>query len=89
MATNDKSPAGAIPTRWVELGVALALVVARRIVIVDSHRVGIGWASDGPRSGYFPNFIGWILTVAGAWIAGETLWRWKALAARSSSRARS
>jgi hypothetical protein len=65
-----------------ELVVALALVIIGAIVIVDSHRVGIGWAEDGPRSGYFPNGIGWILTLAACWIAGVTLWRWKALAGK-------
>jgi hypothetical protein len=50
------------------------------LVVYDSHRVGVGWADDGPRSGYFPNIIGWILMGSGAWIAGTTVWRWKALA---------
>jgi putative tricarboxylic transport membrane protein len=80
--TNDNSPAGDVPTRWVELGVALALVVLGLIVVYDSHRVGVEWASDGPRAGYFPNFIGWILAACGAWIAGETILRWRALAAK-------
>jgi hypothetical protein len=80
MATNNKAPAGPITTRWMELVVALALAIVGAIVIIDSHRVGIGWGDDGPRSGYFPNIIGWILTVAAAWIAGDTLFRWKALA---------
>lgn len=82
MTTNDKTPAGSVPTRWVELGVALALVVMGLVVVYDSHRVGIEWASDGPKAGYFPNFIGWILAAAGAWIAGETILRWRSLAAK-------
>ncbi|MCC7328265.1 MAG: tripartite tricarboxylate transporter TctB family protein [Burkholderiales bacterium] len=79
MASNGKQPAGAIATRWVEIGVAVALVVVGAIVILDSHRVGVGWAPDGPRSGYFPNIIGWILAAVGAWIVGETVYRWKSL----------
>jgi hypothetical protein len=63
-----------------ELIVALAIVAIGIVVIVDSHRVGVEWAEDGPRSGYFPNMIGWILALAGAWIAGTTLYRWKAQA---------
>lgn len=82
MATNHKAPAGPITTRWMELVVALALAIVGAIVIIDSHRVGIGWGDDGPRSGYFPNIIGWILTAAAVWIAGEALFRWKALAGR-------
>ncbi len=65
-----------------ELVVALALVIVGAIVIIDSHRVGIEWGDDGPKSGYFPNFIGWILTVAAFWIAGETLFGWKKLAGK-------
>ena len=36
------------------------------IVIVDSLRVGITWADDGPRAGYFPFYIGCLLAFAGA-----------------------
>src|SRR5260221_12426968 len=79
---NKKVPAGPITTRWMELVVALALVIIGAIVIVDSHRVGVGWGDDGPKSGYFPNFIGWILTAAACWIAGEALFGWKKLAGK-------
>ena len=82
MATEDKVPAGDVPTRWVELVVALGLVVLGLIVVYDSHRVGIEWASDGPKAGYFPNFIGWILAACGAWIAIETVYKWRSLAAK-------
>jgi hypothetical protein len=75
-------PAGAVQTRWVELGVALALAVLGLVVMYDSHRIGIEWESDGPKAGYFPNFIGWILTTAGVIMAGQTLYRWKELAAK-------
>jgi putative tricarboxylic transport membrane protein len=81
MANKSELPAGSIATRSVELVVALVLVAIGLVVIYDSHRVGVEWADDGPRSGYFPNIIGWILALSGAWIAGQTLWRWKALAA--------
>jgi hypothetical protein len=79
---SDKNnlPAGAVQTRWVELAVALVLMILGAIAVIDSHRVGIEWASDGPKAGYFPNFIGWILGAAGAWIAGATLYAWKRLA---------
>jgi len=82
VATEDKVPAGDVPTRWVEVGVALGLVVLGLIVVYDSHRVGVEWASDGPKAGYFPNFIGWILAGAGAWITIETVYKWRSLAAK-------
>ena len=80
MAKKNDLPAGAVPTRTVEIAVALVIMAIGLLVVYDSHRVGVGWADDGPRSGYFPNIIGWILTCAGAWIAGTTLRSWKALA---------
>ena len=80
MAKDNRASAGAATTRWVELVVALVIIAAGVIVVVDSWRVGAGWGADGPRSGYFPNFIGWILAGTGLWIAVATLIRWKTLA---------
>jgi hypothetical protein len=74
MQDRKDEPVG---TRWPELIVALLLVAAAVLVIVDSLRVGIGWADDGPRSGYFPFYIGIGLLGAGAWIALQQLLRWR------------
>ena len=63
--------------RGPEMAVALGLVLLALLVIVDSLRVGIGWADDGPRSGYFPFFIGLILLAAGGFIAVSTLFTWR------------
>ncbi|MFI5032423.1 MAG: tripartite tricarboxylate transporter TctB family protein [Reyranellales bacterium] len=71
---------GDVETRWVELVVALLVVVGGLVVIQDSLRVGIGWETEGPRPGYFPFYIGVILAIAGLVIAGSTLKRWSALA---------
>ena len=73
---------GAVTTRWMELITALVIVALGLLVVVDSHRVGAGWGDDGPRSGYFPNIIGWMLTAAGAWIAGGTIVQWRKLAGK-------
>jgi hypothetical protein len=80
--TRTQEAGGAITTRWMELITALVIVALGALVIFDSHRVGVGWADDGPRSGYFPNIIGWILAAAGAWIAGGTLLGWRKLAGK-------
>jgi hypothetical protein len=80
MAKDNGASASAATTRWVELVVALVIIAAGVIVVVDSWRVGAGWGADGPRSGYFPNFIGWILAGTGLWIVVATLIRWKTLA---------
>ena len=70
---------GDFSTRWVELVVALLVVLGGAVVIVDSLRVGISWAEDGPRAGYFPFFIGCILVGAGLWIAARTVVGWREL----------
>jgi hypothetical protein len=71
---------GAVTTRWVEVTVGLVCVVLGLVVVLDSHRVGASWGDDGPKAGYFPNIIGWVLAASGAWIAGQTIYRWKRLA---------
>src|SRR5689334_9051125 len=83
MADQRPGSASAATTRWVELVVALLIVAAGVVVLFDSFRVGAGWGPDGPRSGYFPGIIGWILTAAGLWIGGGAILRWKALAGKT------
>jgi putative tricarboxylic transport membrane protein len=68
-------------TRGPELGVAAFLLVIAMMVITDSLRVGIGWADDGPRSGYFPFYIGLFLLLASGSILVSTLFNWRRLTA--------
>ena len=78
----EKHPAtarGSISTRSMELAVALLFVAAGAVVIIDSLRVGITWAEDGPRAGYFPFYIGCLLAFAGAFVAVQTILRWRSL----------
>ena len=78
---DDSGSAGAggeaIGARWPELIVALALMVLGTMVIADSLRVGIGWADDGPRSGYFPFYIGLALLASSVWVFVQQLLRFK------------
>src|SRR6476660_5956177 len=83
MAGPEVGARGDIATRWVELVVALLFVLAGAIAIVDSLRVGITWAEDGPRAGYFPFYIGCLLALAGGIVAVQTLLRWQKLAGDS------
>ena len=55
-----------VTTRVMELVVAAALMVLAGVVMLDSVRVGIGWAFDGPEAGYFPFYVGLIMFLASA-----------------------
>jgi putative tricarboxylic transport membrane protein len=70
---NDKP----ITTRWPEIAAAALLVAVAALVIVDSLRVGIGWADDGPRSGYFPFYIGLALLASSGSVLISTLLHWR------------
>ena len=83
MAEPGKQAPGAVPTRWVELIVALLVMIGGLVVIVDSIRVGIAWGDDGPRAGYFPFYIGCILTATAGWIAIRDLVAWRKLAGQT------
>jgi hypothetical protein len=63
---TDTSHAGeAGPThRGVEIGVAVALIAFGAIVVIGSMQVGIGWGPEGPKSGFFPFYLG--LSIIGA-----------------------
>ncbi len=78
--SNPSEDNASVGVRWPELGVALLLLALGVLVIVDSLRVGIGWADDGPRSGYFPFYIGLALLGSSAWIALQQLLNWAKVA---------
>ncbi len=71
---DDRSTA--VRTRGPELAVAGFLFGIALLVITDSLRVGIGWADDGPRAGYFPFYIGLLLAASSGWILLSQLRTW-------------
>lgn len=76
--SDESEPSGpTIGSRGPELAVAAVLLLLAAMVIADSIRVGIGWADDGPRSGYFPFYIGLLLLLSsGSILVGQLLdWR--------------
>lgn len=62
-----------IATNVVEAVVAAILLVMGIVVIVESRRLGAGWTSDGPGSGYFPFIIGTIIVIASLGMLYESL----------------
>jgi putative tricarboxylic transport membrane protein len=78
MSQDSGADGPALGTRWPELGLAAFLFALSAMVIADSLRVGTGWADDGPRSGYFPFYIGLFLAASSGWIIVKQLLRWRA-----------
>lgn len=74
---SPRGPSGSVGTRWPEIALAGLLLTVSLFVIADSLRVGTGWAEDGPRSGYFPFYIGLMLLGAAGWILGSVFLRWR------------
>ncbi len=74
---NNPEQDQSVGMRWPELFVALLLLAGAVLVISDSLRVGIGWSDDGPRSGYFPFYIGIGLAGSAGWIALQQLLNWQ------------
>lgn len=85
---SDESPAdsSAASARWPELVVALVLTMLAGLVVTDSLRVGIGWADDGPKVGYFPFYIGVLLLLSSGYVAVTTLLKWRKLTASFAGR---
>ncbi|MBL8670854.1 MAG: tripartite tricarboxylate transporter TctB family protein [Alphaproteobacteria bacterium] len=50
--------------RQVEIGVAAATAVFGAVVMAGSLQVGITWAVEGPRAGFFPFYVGLLILAA-------------------------
>ena len=57
--------------RAADLTTAAVLIAGGLLVIWDSLRIGIGWGTDGPKSGFFPFWLGVIMIGACLVIAAK------------------
>lgn len=64
-----------VSRRAVDVVVGAIAFVIGVVVMVDTHRLGAGWAGGSPQSGYFPFRIGAIICIASAVIVLRALWR--------------
>jgi putative tricarboxylic transport membrane protein len=71
---DDNSPA-VISTHAVELVVYVLLLTLALVLGYDNYRSGMGWAKDGPQSGYLPFYLCVILAGASLWGLGTALLR--------------
>jgi len=60
MSENEAAAAGPAQ-RSVEMGVAIATALLGVIIMLGSMDVGIGWGPEGPKSGFFPFYLGVII----------------------------
>jgi hypothetical protein len=65
MSNSPDDPDAAGPRqRHVEMGVAAFILVLGAITIIGSLQVGIGWGAEGPKSGFFPFYLGVAIILA-------------------------
>jgi len=65
MTDTPHAVTGAGPSRRaVELGVALAMIAFGALIIAGSLQAGIGWGAEGPKSGFFPFYLGVVIIAA-------------------------
>jgi len=55
--------------RTADLTTALALMAISALVVWDALRLGIGWGTDGPQSGFFPFWLAVLVVACAACIA--------------------
>jgi putative tricarboxylic transport membrane protein len=61
-------------TRTVDVVTAAMLMVLGAVVVADSLRLGAGWGTDGPKSGFFPFWLGTLLLLTAAALVVQA-WR--------------
>ena len=61
--------------RAADVVTAVVLMLIGGAVIVDSVRIGIGWGTDGPKSGFFPFWLGFLMVAMCAAIVVQALRR--------------
>ena len=63
MSNSPQSGSPGPRQRTVEAGVALFILALGVVTMVGSLKVGIGWAAEGPQSGFFPFWVGAIIVL--------------------------
>jgi len=64
--SEGQSQEGGPAQRSVEIGVTVATALFGLIVILGSMQVGTGWGAEGPKSGFFPFYLGVIIMLGSA-----------------------
>jgi|SRR5882672_672179 len=64
MSEPTEEPRAVASTRAVDIAVSLLLLAFAALMAWDNWRSGAGWASDGPKAGYFPFYLSLLLGAA-------------------------
>jgi hypothetical protein len=62
--TQERPRSAWLTYQAVEVIVAAAIFLVGVVMMIDSQRIGMGWASDGPQPGYFPFRTGAIISIS-------------------------
>lgn len=63
----------AITRRTAELVVGVLLCLFAVVVMISNYQIGAGWASDGPRPGYFPFRLGVAIFIGSIFVLRQAL----------------
>jgi putative tricarboxylic transport membrane protein len=64
MEQENETGDSLVSNRSADIIVALIIIAVGVLVISDSLRLGIDWAEDGPRPGYFPFYTGLLIVLS-------------------------
>ena len=64
MSEPTEEPRAVTSTRAVDIVVSLLLLAFAALMGWDNWKSGAGWASDGPKAGYFPFYLSLLLAAA-------------------------
>jgi hypothetical protein len=66
-SSPDARAASGPRQRQVEIGVAAFMILLGFVTIYGSLQAGIGWGAEGPKSGFFPFWVGTIVVGTSTW----------------------
>ena len=58
MSNTTHQPGDGPSHRWTEISVAAIIALLGLVTIIGSLKVGTGWGAEGPKSGFFPFYVG-------------------------------
>jgi hypothetical protein len=62
--TQERPRSAWLTYQAAELVVALIIFLIGAVMMMDSYRIGMGWAPEGPQAGYFPFRTGAIISLS-------------------------